>query len=268
MKHRDRTWLTTGQAAQLCSVTPDTVLKWIRKGWLEAARTAGGHYRIKREELEPVLTDGRTSGRSLSRSDNHPPQPLRCWEYFSHGGDVTEECKACVVYRTRAALCFQMATLGPGIGHARRFCHTSCDDCVYYRRVTGWPTNVLVVTSDHDLVRRLKGQENERIALRFARNAYEASTTVQRFLPAFAVVDQDTFPAGDAGFLESLAYDPRLPGLKIVVAVPRGKAQVLGNGRDRHLVDRVIKKPFGPQQIADVIHDFPVESVEPGEGAV
>ena len=32
-------FLTTGQAAELCSVTPDTVLKWIRSGRLAAART-------------------------------------------------------------------------------------------------------------------------------------------------------------------------------------------------------------------------------------
>ncbi len=38
--------LTTGQAAKLCEVTPDTVLKWIRKGRLRGGRTAGGHFRI------------------------------------------------------------------------------------------------------------------------------------------------------------------------------------------------------------------------------
>ena len=43
---------TTGQAARLCSVTPDTVLKWIKAGRIEAQRTAGGHYRISPQELE------------------------------------------------------------------------------------------------------------------------------------------------------------------------------------------------------------------------
>ena len=47
--------LTTGQAARLCSVTPDTVLKWIKKGRLRGVRTAGGHYRIERRLLDPLI---------------------------------------------------------------------------------------------------------------------------------------------------------------------------------------------------------------------
>ena len=47
--------LTTGQAAKLCAVTPDTVLKWIKKGRLEATRTAGGHYRVALPDLEPFM---------------------------------------------------------------------------------------------------------------------------------------------------------------------------------------------------------------------
>ena len=45
--------LTTGKAARFCSVKPDTVLKWIKKGRLPAARTAGGHYRIEEQDLLP-----------------------------------------------------------------------------------------------------------------------------------------------------------------------------------------------------------------------
>ena len=44
--------LTTGQAAKLCAVSTDTVLKWIRKGRLKAFRTAGGHCRINRPDLQ------------------------------------------------------------------------------------------------------------------------------------------------------------------------------------------------------------------------
>ncbi len=43
--------LTTGQAAKICSVTPDTVLKWIHSGALPARRTAGGHHRIDEQDL-------------------------------------------------------------------------------------------------------------------------------------------------------------------------------------------------------------------------
>ena len=43
--------LSTGEVARLCSVNPDTVLKWIKKGQLAATRTAGGHYRIEEHHL-------------------------------------------------------------------------------------------------------------------------------------------------------------------------------------------------------------------------
>jgi tRNA 2-thiouridine synthesizing protein E len=158
-----------------------------------------------------------------------------------------------------------MAGLGADLGHARMFCQSSCQKCVYYRRVIGLPTDVLVVTSDQDLVRSLKDPDNESMVLRFARSAYEASTVVQSVLPGFAVVDQEMLAAGDTGLLESLAYDPRLPGLKIIVAVPSGGADEVGNGRKAPSVVRVMEKPFGPHEIKAVIDAFPVETVAPGE---
>ena len=42
---------STGQAARYCFVTSDTILNWIHKGSLQAQRTAGGQYRIRREDL-------------------------------------------------------------------------------------------------------------------------------------------------------------------------------------------------------------------------
>jgi excisionase family DNA binding protein len=257
-QQKNGTWLTTGQAGRLCSVTSDTVLKWIKKGSLHAVRTAGGHYRIRRQDLEPLLTIGRTSRRGPEVAGD-VLQPLRCWEYFSRGGAIRGECEACAVYRARAARCFRMAMMGAEIGHARQFCQTSCDDCVYFRRLSGLPANVLVVTSDRLLVQRLQEHEYEGIALRFARNAYEASAVVHSFLPAFAVVDQDAFPRGDEGLLEGLANDPRLPGLKIVVADRRGEDQQLSNGLDQHIISRVIERPL---QIVALIDDFPVGSME------
>ena len=47
--------LSTGKVAKLRSVTPDTVLKWIKGGQLPAIRTAGGHYRIARRDLDGHL---------------------------------------------------------------------------------------------------------------------------------------------------------------------------------------------------------------------
>lgn len=170
MAQRIPSLLTTGQAAKLCEVTPDTILKWIRKGRLRGARTAGGHYRINLRDLEPHIPPGSLEGPSPEMPVCFP-QRLHCWEYLSDKGVVREECKRCVTYRVREAQCFQMADLGTEMGHAKQFCRSSCEDCEYYRRVQGLPTNVLVITPDEALLERLSTEENHSITLGFARSA-------------------------------------------------------------------------------------------------
>jgi hypothetical protein len=230
---------------------------------LEGIRTPGGHYRIKLEKLQPLLSQQKSPNLKMERPAGDAP--LRCWEYLSEGGAVRDECLACVVYRVRASWCFQIATLGIDSGHARRFCPTSCDDCAYYRRVAGLPTNVLVVSSDPELKDRLlkeaDGNADESIILRFARNAYEASAAVETFLPAFAVVDLEFTAARENGLLESLSRDPRLPGLKTVVAVRRGRIKRKGALNGNPIIAGRIEKPFDLAQIQAVIDSFPVECV-------
>lgn len=259
MRHDGSSWLTTGQAAKLCSVTPDTILKWIRKGRLQGVRTAGGHYRISRSDLEHLATPTHEN----VESNNSGHNPLRCWEYLSEGGVVKENCKSCVVYRTRATRCFELAQLGIDNGHGRQFCRTSCDDCVYFRRVKGLATNVLVISPDRTLTDALSAEEDGTLSFRIARNGYEASAIVSEFRPAFVLVDREAVTGGGDDVLRCLAHDPRLPGLKVVLAIPSGtaareKASLVGD----HVVS-VIEKPFGVSQIASVVNSFPVELLVP-----
>lgn len=44
--------LTTFEAAALCNVSYNTIKNWIKRGLLDAYRTAGGHLRIKLQDLE------------------------------------------------------------------------------------------------------------------------------------------------------------------------------------------------------------------------
>ncbi|MEE9615088.1 MAG: response regulator [Thermodesulfobacteriota bacterium] len=55
MKEDNRPY-TTGEVASLCHVTINAVKKWIAAGKLEAFRTPGGHYRVKRDEFENFVT--------------------------------------------------------------------------------------------------------------------------------------------------------------------------------------------------------------------
>jgi excisionase family DNA binding protein len=252
--------LTTGEAAQLCSVTPDTVLKWIKRGRLEALRTPGGHYRIDHRNIEPLVHPQLTSKETPPPPVECIPQPQRCWEYLSDRGVVREECRNCVVYRVRAAWCFQVLGLGSDVGHAKQFCGTSCEECAYYRRVRGWATNVLVITSDENLIGDLAGDQSESLALRFARNGYEASALIHGFRPAFVVVDEGLIEGSESRLLDWLANDPRVPGLKIILAAPGGMGARSKEDLETGVVS-VIEKPFGTGRVLAAISAMPVESL-------
>lgn len=259
--------LTTGQAAKLCSVTPDTILKWIKKGRLRGVRTAGGHYRIHRKDLQPLIT---STGR-LERASRQLPEcyseQLRCWEYLSDSGTIRDDCRQCIVYRVRAARCFLMVG-SESSGHARQFCQSSCEDCVYYRRMKGLAANVLVITSDEELAERLTREENESINLRFARNAYEASAMMHDFRPALAVVDQEQVTVGTSDLIRSLLTDSRVPGLRIIVVVPPGMKGLKYRRPTSEGVVGVLEKPFGSRRITAVIDSVPVDTLMPEDSNV
>lgn len=253
-------WLTTGQAAKICTVTPDTVLKWIKKGRLDAIRTAGGHYRINRLDLEGLLPTPHLLGKPEPPPDGCSPRPLRCWEYMSARGELKKECANCVVYRVRAAWCFEVADLEQDIGHARQFCgNVCCQDCAYYRRIRGMATNVLVITANEELIARLADDENENIALSFARSGYEASAVISSFRPAFVLVDQKMLEEDGSELLECLAHDSRVPGLKILLAVYRTSTPTGADEPAPDYVDGMIEKPISTNRIATLIESFPVE---------
>jgi excisionase family DNA binding protein len=249
--------LSTGEAARWCSVQPDTVLKWIKKGRLVATRTAGGHYRIDEQDLYSLVPHHAISDVLAPETDGSNRRLLRCWEYLSRTGALREECRKCVVYQIRAAWCFRVATsLGCEIGQKRNFCATSCEDCSYYRRASGQATNVLVITSDQEFVEAL-GLGDNALMLQFARSAYEASAVISAFRAAFVVVDQEAIANGQPDLLDYLLADARLPGVRLILGVSKGKSARIRV--PEHGVVSVIEKPFGRDRIVEVVNRFPVE---------
>lgn len=86
-RRADAEWVTTGEAARLCSVTADAVQKWIRLGRLTAQRTAGGHYRIARRDIEPFATATAQARWFGPPPEKCRPQPLRSLSLeFASGG--------------------------------------------------------------------------------------------------------------------------------------------------------------------------------------
>ena len=253
-------YLTTGQAARLCSVTPDTILKWIRKGRLAGTRTAGGHYRIERRDLLPYIpstqADSRVSQNDHGRASHIP----YCWELFTDNGDVREDCRQCVVYKVGAERCFVMAELDVEVGHSRHFCQASCDDCVYYRRVQGIATNVLLITPDDDFIRDLSGEEHERVTLRFARGGYEASAILNDFRPAFVAIDVELLMNGEAGLLRSLSSDARIPGMRVILVLPPGMSFLEYGRLQNEDVVGVLRRPFSAPDIAALVRSHEVDA--------
>ena len=250
----EQRWLSTGEAAQLCSVARDTVLKWIRKGRLPASRTAGGHYRIAWQDAVRVgLTREQVAAGlpALASVDDHP---MRCWGYRSDSGEPREECRQCLAYRVGASRCFLLRReLGPG---NVSFCcgPESCEDCPYYRRVMGLPTRVLVVTADDGLERSLRAGGEEGWECRYARTGYEASAIISAFHPLIAVVDVEVDRGGGVDLVAQLETDPRLHGLRIVLAVARRGARL-----PQGLAVEVLRKPFGLSDLRAIRDKFPVE---------
>jgi excisionase family DNA binding protein len=249
--------LTTGKAARLCSVKPDTVLKWIKKGVLHATRTVGGHYRVDEQDLLRVLSqdDG-----SESRTEETAlcSRPMRCWEYMSNSPGA--QCQACVVHKTHATWCFRMVGVVKGNGHAKQFCSGLCAECPYYRRVHSLPTNVLVISQDESLIRDLAKRENEAVAFRYARRGYDASAIITVFRPAFVVFDQAILENLGIALLDALATDPRTLGARILVAIRKGS---MGFRFHNRAVYATIEEPFNADEIVALVNRIPVETLEP-----
>lgn len=252
-------WLTTGGVAKLCSVRPDTVQKWIRKGRIPAQRTAGGHYRVALPDVEPFLT-GLTSPRWYrAPPDQCRPQPLRCWEYLSDNGTPREECTKCVVYRVRAAWCFEVLGTGVENSHSRQFCRNqdSCQDCLYYRRVRGAAVRVLVVTADHALVERLGACGQAGIELTFAANSYQTSRMIGEARPDLVILDEELCECSEPNLLKELVHESRVPGLKI--ALCGAHRELHTSPREEQAILARLQKPFDSAAIAALLDSMPVE---------
>ena len=237
--------LTTGEAAKLCGVTSDAVLKWIKKGRFPAIRTSGGHFRIARKTLETL---GYGEPDAASQPD---PAPERCWEYFCRDLAPPEKCKECVVYRARIEKCYEVAELGDTIGHNRQFCRATCENCSFFRASNGLATTVLVVTSDEALVDKFTTQANAaNVALRFARCGYESAMLVETFHPSVVVMDSVLPEVRDGRLADSMIQDERIPGVKLIVAQRKGDKAPPGRGAS------VMPAPFTVKKIERLVQDL------------
>ena len=124
-------YLTTFQAADILSVTPDSILKWIKSGKLEAIRTPGGHYRIPRQNVEILLKE---SEQKRSKKVKSPDEVRQyCWEFNSEQTNCNSDCDNCLVYKSQALRCYEMSNLPVEHGYLKNYCTSTCENCNYYK---------------------------------------------------------------------------------------------------------------------------------------
>jgi excisionase family DNA binding protein len=252
--------LTTGKAAELLGVTPDTVLRWIKQGRLRARRTAGGHHRILLEDIEALIPDRRTSDTPVPSSEC-TFEPLHCWEYLNPHGETRDECRGCIVYSSRATRCFRLAELPDEVGHSKLFCHTTCEECAYYRRVKRLATKVLVITTDQGVVSRLENDPRDTLSIHYASDMYEASAAIGEHRPGIVVLDWDLDRVGAGELLERLASDIRVPGLRIIVAVRKSHSRPKVATHIADVLIGVLEKPFDARCIEALSNCVPIEAI-------
>jgi excisionase family DNA binding protein len=245
--------LTTGQVARLLSVTPDTVLKWIKRGRVPATQTAGGHYRVARQHVE--LLSRQTAGPAVEPA---PSRLVYCWEYYSDDGVVGERCQECLVYRARALRCYELSALSRESGFSGAYCKTSCNECPYY--LEQLQRRVLVVSDSVRLRDRLAAEsENSPLLVRFASCEYECAAFLEEFHPHFVVIDC-TLPRKTCNDLCShLSSDPRVPGVQIILTAPAGSRRA---GSAEHEMKDQIPRSFSIRDLEEHIAGAPLPGVK------
>ncbi|MEJ2110568.1 MAG: excisionase family DNA-binding protein [Acidobacteriota bacterium] len=242
-------YLSTGRAAKLLSVTPDTVLKWIKSGKLSAHSTTGGHYRIHPGELERLRTSNRTApatGKESFRKNDF----LYCWEYNNAGG-VSDRCGECIVYKTRAQRCYELVKIKQEIGHKKFFCEGSCGSCEYFQTASEAAIRVLIITGDDNLVASLKeGTDIRKYEIEVADCGYTCSAVLEKFKPDCILIDCSIGLSKVSHIVRHLLKDHRVSASRMIMAGEKGKFPA---DCDKDLFE-CIEKPFDIEELKKRFH--------------
>lgn len=238
--------LTTGEAAKLCSVTRNTILRWIREGRLSAITTSGRHNRIARTDLAPYIRPGRT-GELADRTDKTYQY---CWEFHSDSGTVQEVCLKCIVYRSRSGRCYELAKMPQKVGHSRLHCTKTCEDCEYYQEIRNQRPSVLVVTSQSELCARIGSTADiHSDTVRIAEDEYRCCLEVDKFRPDYVVVDCSLGADRCQALARSLFQDERIPFVRLILV---GEQERFPADCDK-AVFAFVRSPFNLNVLNEVI---------------
>ncbi len=142
-----------------------------------------------------------------------------CWEYLAGNGDIKEECRNCITYRSRSRRCYELRDLPDGLGCLRLGCQTSCEECSYYRLVSEQELNVLILSENENIVRNGSQMGNsDNIRSRFVSSEYECSLLIESFRPDYIVVDCAIGRKRTDQICKDLFDDSRIPVTRVILA--------------------------------------------------
>jgi len=209
-----QSYYTTTQAAKLLSVSPDTVLKWVKANKLASYRTPGGHHRIPAEAVAALVPEGMLAAIPLENSRGYD----HCWEFYAGEEGVRNECRDCVAYKSRARRCYEMRSIPEEFGHLRLFCRTECEDCRYYQLTHEQSRGVLVVSRNRTWLGELAGQtDTSELTLATAASEYACGAVIESFRPDFIVLDCSFGTRRTREICRHLNDDERIPFTRIVL---------------------------------------------------
>jgi excisionase family DNA binding protein len=121
-------YLTTTQAAKLCSVSRFSVLNWVKLGKLKAIATPGGHQRIPGKSVIELLRKSEISNRSPKVAGLCRPE-VRCWQAKEVKASGRHRCAGCLVFKEKINRCFLAVK---EFGREKVQCNTDCLSCSYF----------------------------------------------------------------------------------------------------------------------------------------
>lgn len=217
---RNMDYVSTGKAAKLLSVTPDTILRWVKSGKLPARKTAGGHNRIPLDSVLALIELYKDlPAEEKIASLERPFVP--CWEFNAAAGRIKENCRSCLVFKARGDRCYEVGVILKRNGQGATCCPTDCEECAYYKHQKQRPINVLIFTDNEALKDSLRKESRlSKLRLQFTSCEYDCSLIVDSFRPEYVVVDCAMELVKCEELCIHLANDTRIPWVKIMLAVP------------------------------------------------
>jgi excisionase family DNA binding protein len=247
MKNSDL--LSTGNAASLCSVTPDTILKWINSGKIPAIKTAGGHYRVKKSDLKPFVAEPSKGAWSMVDAVMNP---LYCWEFHGKNGTMAHQCASCITFQSRSERCYVIVGRNQHLGKSNKFCKISCYDCDYYSFIHRPRINILVLTDDNTFINQFRFDGKSNFAYHIACCPHETASMLHKYPPNLILVDLSVFQSKEEiadfyGYCKNVVH---IENKRIVLAIR--------NSDDSRKIPKgfntVLKIPFTPNEIESLFN--------------